>query len=163
MCVLGAIIVKKMPLKIMLIIVLVGLMMPNVLAETRQKILEDQGSDIVIAMRLHNITWNGYFYYNVTNMKNETIENATILLDVQGGAIFHGNVHVSTAIVIKNLSGPLHSKLYRTRDQIFPRILYPVFGRPLIGTVVIRETYKDQFVDVIVRILFSFIAERSSL
>lgn len=143
----------------MLFLSFILLMMPMALANLEQKESKTSDSDIMICMMIHNITRNGYFYYNVTNLKNETIDNVTILLDIRGGAIFHGKVHVSTSIIIENLSGPLHSKLYRTEEQVFMRKQYPIFGKPLLGAVIVEETYNDQSVTAIIHIWFAFLTE----
>jgi hypothetical protein len=97
----------------------------------------------LINIHIQKVCWNGYILFNVTNLGNQTIENATIYIHIQGGAHYHGYVDVNTSILITNLPciPEKNWQLYQTKDQIFLRKQYPIFHRPLLGKILIKEKF----------------------
>lgn len=115
-----------------------------------------------INIMIWKLTKDGYFIYNVTNLGDQTIENATIYLRIKGGAHYHGYADVNTSLFIEYL--PCFPgktwQLYQTEDQIFTRQQYPIFHRPLLGTVTEEENFMGDTQWGIVYIILGFLIEK---
>jgi len=156
---------KKIMLRAILFVVIITLMMPVTIGISKQNDLPSLKiipSVYLINVGLWKLTKDGYFIYNVTNLGNQTIENTTMLVHIQGGAIFHGYVDVNTSIFIEYLPC-LPGKtwqLYQTKDLLFTRRHYPIFHRPLIGTVTEELIFMGSTQRGLVHIIFGFLIER---
>lgn len=149
---------KRIMSNIILFVIFISMLTPSTIGIITQNVQKSDCNVIMINMMLWKLTRDGYFIYNVTNVGNQTIENQTIKIHIQGGAVFHGTVDVETSIFIEHLL-PTHSELYKTKDQIFTRKQYPIFNRPLIGTVIEEETFMNCTQRGIIHIMFAFLRE----
>jgi len=156
---------EKIKHRAILFVVIITLIMPVTICIGKQNnptASKTSSSLYMISVNLWKLTKNGYFVYNVTNLGNQTIENATMFVRIKGGAHFHGYVDVNTSIFIEYLQcfPGKNWQLYQTIDPIFTRQQYPIFHRPLIGTVTEEENFMGDIQRAIVHILLGFGIER---
>jgi hypothetical protein len=112
-----------------------------------------QSEGTAVLVHLQDVTRNGYFIYNVTNLGPGEVSDITFNVSISGGGMMY-SLYSKSTFFVDHLDNHECGE-FKTKGEMFTRKDFPILHRPLVGGFIELISARGSTLRLFLRVVFN--------